>query len=50
MIVQADRRSDLLTESRLLAYLFQEVQPEGTATLEVIRGGRRETVKVRMPR
>jgi S1-C subfamily serine protease len=50
VIVQVDGRNDLATESLLLAYLFQEVPPEGTTTLEVIRGGRRETVRIGMSR
>jgi S1-C subfamily serine protease len=48
VIVAADGKSDLVTESRLLAYLFQEVPPGGDATLTVLREGRQETVTLRM--
>jgi membrane-associated protease RseP (regulator of RpoE activity) len=48
VIVEVDGRADLGTESRLLAYLFQEVPPGAKATLTVLRGGRRERVTVEM--
>jgi S1-C subfamily serine protease len=48
VIVAGDGKSDLVTESRLLAYLFQEVPPGGEATLTVLREGREETVTLRM--
>ncbi len=48
VIVEADGRSDLATESLLLAHLFAEVPPDGTAKLAVLRRGRRETVDIRM--
>ena len=48
VIVKADGRNDLVTESRLLAHLFQEVPPGGEATLTVLREGKRETVTLKM--
>jgi type II secretory pathway component PulC len=48
VIVEVDGRSDLGTESLLLAHLFQEVPTGGTARLEVLRRGKRETVRIRM--
>jgi len=48
VIVKVDGRTDLVTESRLLAYLFQEVPPGGTAKLTVLRGDKRETLTLKM--
>ncbi|MCK6459724.1 MAG: PDZ domain-containing protein [Planctomycetes bacterium] len=48
VIVEVDGRSDLGTESLLLAYLFREVPPGGKATLTVLRNGKRETVPIKM--
>lgn len=48
VIVQVDKRKDLVTESRMLAYLFQEVPPGGAATFTVLRAGKREAVVVKM--
>ena len=48
VIVGADGRSDLATEARLLAYLFEEVPEGGKAKLTVLRDGKRETVTLKM--
>jgi hypothetical protein len=48
VIVQVDKRKDLVTESQMLAYLFQEVPLGGAATFAVLRGGKREQVVVKM--
>jgi len=48
VIVKVDGRSDLVTESRLLAHLFLEVPPGGNAKLTVLRDGKRETVTLKM--
>jgi membrane-associated protease RseP (regulator of RpoE activity) len=47
-IVEVDKRRDLVTESQLLAYLFQEVPLGDAATLTVLRDGKRETVTLKM--
>jgi len=48
VIVGVDGRTDLGTESRLLAYLFQEVPPGGKAKLTVLRNGKREKLTLEM--
>jgi hypothetical protein len=48
VIVKVDGRSDLVTESRLLAYLFQEVPLDRTAKVMVLREGKRENLTLDM--
>ncbi len=48
VIVQVDKRKDLVTESLLLAYLFQEVPAGQVAMVSVVRGGKMLTVALRM--
>jgi hypothetical protein len=48
VIVKADGRSDLVTESRLLAHLFEEVPPGGETKLTVLREGKREILSLKM--
>jgi membrane-associated protease RseP (regulator of RpoE activity) len=48
VIVKAAGRSDLVTESRLLAHLFEEVPSGGETKLTVLREGKREIVTLKM--
>ncbi len=46
IIVRYDGRTDLLTESALLAYAMQQKQPGDSVAIEVLRGGRRKSMTI----